>query len=227
MEIVSGVHWIEGIIGHCYLVVDDEITLIDTGLPRNMKKIIRYITEKLHRNPSDINTICLTHADVDHIGNAEKLRTLTGAKIAAHPEDAEIIAGRTPRLMPKGTMNALFKLVRPVMATRPFEVDIIVNEGDDIAGLKVIHMPGHTPGSIALYDAQRKVMFVGDALGCEDGMARGPSEMMTMDIARAYASIKKLASYDFSVMLSGHSKPLLPDASMKVQEFITTRNKEE
>jgi len=207
-------------------MVDHEITFIDTGLPRNMKKIVRYITEELHREPSDVKTICLTHGDVDHIGNAEKLRALTGAKIVAHPDDAEIIAGRKPRLMPKGTMNTLFKLVRPVMAAKPFEVDILVNDRDTIAGLNVIHMPGHTPGSIALYDAQRKVVFVGDALGCEDGVVRGPSEMMTQDLPKAYESIEKLASYDFSVMLSGHSKPLRPDASMKVREFIATRKKE-
>jgi glyoxylase-like metal-dependent hydrolase (beta-lactamase superfamily II) len=226
MEVVSGVHWIEGIVGHCYLVVDHEITLIDTGLPRNLKKIVRYITEELHREPSDVTTICLTHGDVDHIGNAEKLRALTGAKIAAHPDDAEIIAGRKSRLIPKGTVNALFKLVRPMMAAHPFEVDILVHDGDTIAGLNVIHLPGHTPGSIALYDARRKVVFVGDALGCDNGIVRGPSEMMTVDLQKAYESIEKLASYDFSVMLSGHSKPLHPDASAKVREFITMRKKE-
>ena len=47
MEIVPGIHWIEGITGHCYIVVDKELTLIDTGMPHKTKKILRYITDEL------------------------------------------------------------------------------------------------------------------------------------------------------------------------------------
>jgi glyoxylase-like metal-dependent hydrolase (beta-lactamase superfamily II) len=225
MEIVSGVHMIEGITAHCYLVVDTNLTLIDTGLPHKTKKIMQYITEELHRTPSDVKTIILTHGDVDHIGNAEELRRLTGAKLVAHPDDAEIIAGRTKRVMPQGGMSFLFKLLRPLMKTKPFEMDLLVHDGDDIAGLKVIHMPGHTPGSIALYDSKRKVLFAGDTLRFRNGIVNGPSEKMTMDRTKAFQSIEKLASFDFDVMLSGHSEPLRSHAAAKVQEFITTGGK--
>jgi glyoxylase-like metal-dependent hydrolase (beta-lactamase superfamily II) len=220
MEIVPGIHWMEGIIAHCYIVVDKELTLIDTGMPHKTKKILRYITDELQRTPSDLKTILLTHCDMDHTGNALKLRNLTGAKIAAHPQDAEIIAGKKTRPTPKGGMKILFKWLGSFMRVQPFQVDMMINEGDTLSGLTVLHMPGHTMGSIALYDPKRKVLFIGDTLGCRDGVVQSPSKSVTIDMMQAYKSIEKLKGLDFNVMLSGHGEPLRSNASAKVIEFI-------
>ena len=220
MEIVLGIHWIEGITAHCYIVVDKELTLIDTGMPHKTKKILRYITDKLQRTPSDLKTIVLTHCDIDHIGNALELRNLTGAKIAAHPQDAEIIAEKKVRMTPKGGIRILFKLLGSLLRVKPFQVDIMIKEGDNLSGLTVLHMPGHTQGSIALYDSKRKVLFIGDTLGCRDGAVQSPSKSVTMDMNQAYSSIEKLKGLDFTVMLSGHGEPLRSNASAKVSEFI-------
>ncbi len=220
MEIVPDIHWIEGITGHCYIVVDNELTLIDTGMPHKTKKILRYITNELQRTPSDLKTIILTHCDIDHIGNALELRNLTGAKIAAHPQDAEVIAGKKARITPRGGMRILFKLLGSFMRVNPFQVDILINDNDSISGFTVFHMPGHTQGSIALYDSKRKVLFIGDTLGCRDGIVQGPSKSVTMDMKQAYRSIEKLKGLDFNVLLSGHGEPLRSHASVKVTEFI-------
>jgi len=220
MEIVSGVHWLKSNVSQCYFVVDEGITLIDTGMPHKTKTIVRYITEDLQRTPSDLKTILLTHCDIDHIGNASQLRDFTGAKIAAHPQDAEIIAGKKKRMTPKGGMSILFNLLGSFMRMKPFNVDILVNEGDNISGFTVLHMPGHTPGSIALYDSKRKVLFIGDTLGCKDGIVQGPSKNVTIDMKQAYRSIEKLSNLDFTVMLSGHGDPLKKNASSLVTEFI-------
>jgi glyoxylase-like metal-dependent hydrolase (beta-lactamase superfamily II) len=220
MEIVPGIHWIEGITAHCYIVVDKELTLIDTGMPHKTKKILRYITDELQRTPSELKTILLTHFDIDHIGNALELRNLTGAKIAAHPQDAEVIAGKKIRMTPKGGMRILFKLLGSFMRVKPFQVDIMIKEGDNLSGFSVLHMPGHTQGSIALYDSKRKVLLIGDALGCRDGVVQSPSKSVTMDMKQAYRSIEKLKDLDFTVMLSGHGEPLRSNASTKVTEFI-------
>jgi glyoxylase-like metal-dependent hydrolase (beta-lactamase superfamily II) len=220
MEIVPGIHWIEGITGHCYIVVDKELTLIDTGMPYKTKKILRYITDDLQRTPSELKTIVLTHCDIDHIGNALELRNLTGAKMAAHPQDAEVIAGKKIRMTPNGGMRILFKLLRLFMRVKPFQVDIMLKEGDSLSGLTVLHMPGHTQGSIALYDSKRKVLFIGYMLGCRNGVVQNPSKSVTMDMKQAYRSIEKLKDLDFTVMLSGHGEPLRSNASAKVTEFI-------
>lgn len=224
MEVVPGVHLIEGITAHCYLIDGPELTLIDTGMPRNAKKILHYITEILHRNPSDLKNILLTHCDVDHIGNARELRSITGASIAAHPLDAEIIAGKKIRQTSNSGMDILFKLLGFFLRVKSFPVDKIILDGDTIAGLTVLHMPGHTPGSLALYDPRRKVLFIGDTLGYKDGGVRGPSKSVTWDMNQALHSIEKLRSLEFSMMLSGHGEPLISGASAKVQQFIATMN---
>ena len=63
-----------------------------------------------------------------------------------------------------------------VVKAAPVEPDILLKEGDMFEGLWVVHVPGHTPGSIALFDAQRKVMFVGDAVFFADGEVEAPDE---------------------------------------------------
>jgi glyoxylase-like metal-dependent hydrolase (beta-lactamase superfamily II) len=220
MEIVPGIRWIEGITAHCYVVVDKELTLIDSGMPHKTKKILRYITDELQRTPSELKTIVLTHCDIDHIGNALGLRNQTGAKIAAHPQDAEVIAGKKVRMTPKGGIRILFKLLGSFMRMKSFQVDILIKEGDTLSGFTVLHMPGHTMGSIALYDPKRKVLFIGDTLGFRDGAVQSPSKSVTMDMNQAYSSIEKLKGLDFTVMLSGHGEPLRSNASAKVSEFI-------
>ncbi len=111
-----------------------------------------------------------------------------------------------------------------LLQVKPFLVDEIINNGDTIAGLTVLHLPGHTPGSIALYDPKRKVLFIGDTLGCKDGVVQGPPKSVTWDMKQAYRSIETLRTLDFTVLLSGHGEPLTSDASAKVKQFITKIN---
>lgn len=221
MEILPGVHWIDGINGNCYLIDADELTLIDTGMPRKTKKILRYLTETLHTKPSKLKMIILTHGDIDHIGNASQLKEITGAKIAAHKVEAEYITGKKKRAMPKGGLAILFRLLSPLMRVKPFEIDVKLEDGDTIAEMKVIHTPGHTPGSIALYDARRKVLFTGDTLFYRDGKVKGPSEKFTMDMKSALLSIEKFRALDFDTILGGHGDPLKKGAAAMVRKFRT------
>jgi glyoxylase-like metal-dependent hydrolase (beta-lactamase superfamily II) len=74
-------------------------------------------------------------------------------------------------------------------------------------GARVVHVPGHTPGSIALYVPGRKLLFVGDAAAHTFGL-RPPIGAFTEDHAQARASIRKLAELDFEVACFGHGRPL-------------------
>lgn len=221
MEVVRGVHLIEGINAHCYVIDGPELILIDTGMPRKTKKILHYITNTLKRNPTDLKFILLTHCDIDHIGNAQELRHISGAKIATHPFDADIIAGKKPRQTPQGVMRILFKILGVFLQVRPFLVDEIIDNGDTIAGLTVLHLPGHTQGSIGLYDQKRKVLFIGDTLGCKNGIVQSPPKSVTWDMKQVYRSIETLPSLHFEVMLCGHGEPITSNASAKVKQFIT------
>jgi glyoxylase-like metal-dependent hydrolase (beta-lactamase superfamily II) len=219
VEVISGIHWIQGINGNCYLITDPYLTLIDTSLPHKTKKILRYIIHELHRQPSELTTIILNHSHYDHIGNAEQLRTITGAKIAAHPEDALYIERKKQPPLPPGGMGIIFKLLSPMIKVQPFNVDISLKENEEISGLTTLYSPGHTPGSICLYDPKRKVLFTGDTLRYNNGTIEGPSKRFSIDLVSAHNSIQKLKTLDFDIMLSGHGTPITENASAKVREF--------
>ena len=94
MEIVRGVHQVDGIIGNSYIINGKKMVVIDTGLPGNSRKIINYIRVGLKRSPNDVTTIILTHYHADHSGNVYELKNLTGAIVAIHADDADYVSGK-------------------------------------------------------------------------------------------------------------------------------------
>lgn len=221
LEIIKGIHQIDDVIGNVYLLINgDKLVLIDTGFPGNEGKIRKYI-EKLGFNLNAVSTIILTHYHIDHTGNAKKLKEETGAQIAIHQDDTDFVTQKKTPPRPKSLLSRAIGIVKAA----PVEPDIVLRDGDKICGLQVIHTPGHTPGSIALFDAERKVMFVGDTVFYGDDQVEGPEEKHTLDMALAYESIGRIASFDFDVMLSGHREPLTVDASKKIKRFVATQKK--
>jgi glyoxylase-like metal-dependent hydrolase (beta-lactamase superfamily II) len=208
LEVVPGIHRIDGVNANCYLVVDKELILVDTGLPRGANKVLRYITDDLHRPLSDLKTIVLTHCHMDHIGNAEAIKRATGAEIAAHGDDAPYMDGRKRAPRPKGVLRFLFRLLSPAMRVEKFKVDIVLAESDKVGSMDVIHVPGHTPGSIALFDPARKLLFSGDVLRYQEGELVGPPDRFTMDLDESRRSTEKLKSLDFETLCAGHGEPL-------------------
>ena len=222
MEIVPGIHQVDGVSGNCYIIVRDGLTLIDTGLPKSGKKILSYIHDTLHKTPGEIRTIILTHYHIDHIGNVYELKNISGAKIAIHERDADVVSGKIPMPAPKGVIGLFIKMFGIFMKARSFQPDFLLKDQDIIAGLTCIHTPGHTPGSICLADPETRVLFVGDTLRFDGQKIEGPPEQFTLDMEQTHRSIKKIASLDFVVLLSGHGIPLRNNASEKVREYCKT-----
>ncbi len=219
MEIVQGIHQVDGVNANVYVVVDErELTVIDTGMPNNSKKILNSI-RKMDRQPSDVSQIVLTHFHLDHVGSAYQLKKATNAKVAVHEEDADFVAGKKSAPKPK---NILFRALSSVVKPTPVEPDVRLRENDRAGRLIVIHTPGHTAGSISLLDPVLKVLFVGDALRFSDGKLAGPPERFTQDSIKAKQSIQKISMLDFDVMLSGHGDPLRPEAANKVKTFYAS-----
>jgi glyoxylase-like metal-dependent hydrolase (beta-lactamase superfamily II) len=219
VKIVEGIHHVEGINANVYLVEDgDKLILIDTGLPRNDKKIINYI-EGLGRKPTDVSTIVLTHFHIDHVGSAKKMKELTNAKVAVHELDADYVAGKKAPPKPK---NLMFKALGSVFKAAPVEPELLLKDNDKVGRLIVIHTPEHSEGSISLLDAERKVMFAGDAIRFMDGKITGSPEQFTLDMDKAKDSIRRISTFDFDILLSGHGQPLMPDASQKVKDYVVT-----
>jgi glyoxylase-like metal-dependent hydrolase (beta-lactamase superfamily II) len=222
MEIVPGIHQVDGVNANAYIIARKGIVVIDAGIPGSAKKILAYIRNSLHRDPSEITTVIITHFHADHVGGVKALKqALPGLKIAIHEADAGYVAGTTP--LPRypglrGLIVGLFSLLMPSV----FPPDIILKDGDRIEGLSCIHLPGHTPGSIGLLDEESKTLFAGDLLRWDGtSLSEGPGAF-SIDLAATWKSIRKIAALEFDTLLIGHGKPLRPDAALKVREFAGT-----
>jgi glyoxylase-like metal-dependent hydrolase (beta-lactamase superfamily II) len=228
MEIVPGIHQVDGVRGaNSYLVTGDAgILLVDTGLPRNGKKIVDYL-RGLGRKPDSIKYIVLTHADIDHSGSAAELKEITGASVAIHASDAPRLTGGRQIKEVRGILGLLFRAMPALMHFRPVKPDISLRDGEEIVGFTVIYTPGHTSGSICLYRS-KDVLFAGDALRSDkSGNPKLPSKMMSLDIVQATASLAKLAKLDFEALLVGHGTPVLGNASNKVKHLLQSRGSSE
>jgi len=218
-EIIDSIHQVDGVNANVFLVIDGkELTVIDTGMPRNSRKILNYV-HKIGRQPSDISRIVLTHCHIDHVGSAHELVRLTNAKVAVHQEDADFVAGNKPLPRPKGATGMVLKAFSFFLKFKPVQPDIVLKENDKVGSLTVIHTPGHTPGSICLLDTAGKVVFVGDTLRFAKGKISAPPKWGTLDMRQARLSIKKIAGLNFDVMLCGHGAPLKSNVSSRVKEF--------
>ena len=103
---------------------------------------------------------------------------------------------------------------------KPVKADIILKNGDIIGDYEVIHTPGHTPGSICLYNPNNKVIFVGDNLNYSKGKIRGPSSRLLPEPDQYKKSMKKLGDLDIEVILTGHGPAVTSDANKKLTEFL-------
>ena len=114
----------------------------------------------------------------------------------------------------------MVNLMKLIYRTEAVEADILLEDGDQIGVYQVIHIPGHTPGSICLYNPQNKVIFVGDNLRYSKGKIKGPSPRLLPEPGKFKESIKKLANLNIEVILSGHSPPVTSNAALKLGEYL-------
>ncbi len=227
MEVVPGVYGISLRIVQAYLIVEDGLTLIDSGLPRQSGRILAEIG-RLGRKAGDLRHILVTHYHIDHAGSLAALKEASGATVYVHPEDAPYVRGDKPLPGPKATgpmgkvlASLLVRLWRPVLEAAVVDREVVDGEVLPIGeGLQVIHAPGHTPGHIALLMPAKKVLFVGDALANTFGRLGPPAAMYTVDMAQAKESMRKLAALEFEVACFGHGRVLKGRAQAAFRRFV-------
>jgi glyoxylase-like metal-dependent hydrolase (beta-lactamase superfamily II) len=224
MKINENVYLFEKIKGaNSYLYISDnsEISIIDAGMPGNAFKILNQISE-MGISPEKIKYIILTHSDIDHMGSVADLKIATGALVAIHEIEVPYLLGEKKKKL-KGIIGGLIVLIFGILIKfiKPQNIvpDIILKEGAFIGGLKVIYTPGHTDGSIALYDAET-VLFSGDAIITDKhSNIIGFNKIATSDTLEAAKTINKIKNLKFKVLLPGHGSPVLKNASDKLKEY--------
>jgi glyoxylase-like metal-dependent hydrolase (beta-lactamase superfamily II) len=201
-----------------YLIAQDEVTVIDTGLPKH-REIILDAAAEAGRKPEDVKHILLTHHHADHTGSLAELLDATSAKAYIHPLDAPIVRGKKPAPGPNKEVLASRVLgplmVRVTPKLPPIENLQETSDGDEVpagGGLKAVHTPGHTAGHLSfLWPQKGGVLFAGDAAGSILGLSPPTGVfggMFTEDIPAAKESFRKLAALEFDVACFGHGGPI-------------------
>lgn len=208
MRIAEGLYRVDGVRGaNAYVVeIGDGLLVVDAGMPGNADRIVAFV-RGLDHEASDVRTIAVTHADIDHVGSLARLKSLTGAQVAVYADEASALAGTGPGKKAKGALGVIFSVLKHVVRIEPVAADMVLHEGDEVSGFRVMHTPGHTRGSMTLY--RDGVVFSGDALlGDAEGHERPPRGAIAEDYPRALASADRVRALGYRILLPGHGEPV-------------------
>lgn len=216
--VAEGVWVVQGQPARCnvYLIEDgDGVTLFDAGA-RTMTRAVASAGAKL----GGIRRVVLGNAHTDHRGVAPAL----GVPVFCHPDevlDAEGSGGfrywpHGLAGLPPGMRQLHLLLHRYAWDGGPVKIAGTVREGDEIAGFRVVEIPGHAPGMIALWRESDRLALSSDCFYTLDNWGRAceprlPTQLYDFDSEQARASLRKLAALEPAAAWPGHAKAATGD----------------
>jgi glyoxylase-like metal-dependent hydrolase (beta-lactamase superfamily II) len=220
MQLAPSLHRIGSDLVNVYLVADDTgVTIVDAGLPGQWDELEPELVS-MGRSLADVRGVVLTHGDTDHIGFAERIRRDQSVPIFVHELDAPRARGEVKKEIKWGKVKIgpLMKFLwysgrRGGLSINPVaEVGTFVDgQVLDLPGSPVVvHIPGHTPGSVAFHVPAVDAVFVGDAMTTGHVLtgAVGPQPApFTLDPEQALASLGRIGSLGATWVLPGHGAP--------------------
>jgi hydroxyacylglutathione hydrolase len=180
-----------------YLVGD---VLIDAGRRWDKGRIFGELEGR------EISMVALTHVHPDHQGCAKAICEARAVPLACHAGDVDAMEGRRPVA---ATTNPGAKAFARMWEGPPHPVDRVLQEGDEVAGFRVIHAPGHAPGEVIFFRDSDRVAICGDVIRNITYLTLRtkldePPDPLTPDPAENRRSIRKLAELNPSLILPGH-----------------------
>jgi len=194
-----------GMCCNSYLIVcGEDYVLVDPGLTRSYEEIVGPI-EAAGLEPEKIKRVVDTHCHVDHIGANGILLEKLGVEFYAHAMDAPYIESG----------DVSFTLGESVQGV-PVN---LLGEGDAIegTGFKVLHTPGHTAGSICLWDAERSILISGDTVF---SMGVGRFDLSGGDFDSLVGSLRRLSELGVEKLLPGHGEWIESDGADAIKSGL-------
>ncbi len=177
-----------------------EDVLIDAGRRWDARRIAK------QTDGVPLKLVALTHVHPDHQGCAKDVCERRGIPLACHEADVDAMEGRRPVA---ATSAPAAKLFGRLWQGPPRTVDRVLREGDEVAGFRVVHAPGHAPGEVIFFRERDRVAICGDVIrnityvSLRTRLAEPPVDL-TPDPAENRRSIRRLAELNPALILPGH-----------------------
>jgi glyoxylase-like metal-dependent hydrolase (beta-lactamase superfamily II) len=134
-----------------------EDVLIDAGRTWDRRRIFAELEGR------EISLLALTHVHPDHQGCAKVVCEERGVPLACHADDVDAMEGRRP-VQEAEPSNPVNRVVRAIWEGPPHKVDRVLQDGDEVAGFRVVHTPGHARGHVVFFRESDRVAICGDVI---------------------------------------------------------------
>jgi glyoxylase-like metal-dependent hydrolase (beta-lactamase superfamily II) len=183
----------------------DDVVIIDSGYSEADAAQIESALDSVHASMKDVKACLVTHFHRDHVGGLAQLRSMGAFAVLAHPADAERIE--------KGSGT---------------HVDSLIADDEVIAlcgGLHAKHVPGHSPGSIAIYYPAGRALFAGDAVLSAGGHLVPSPGYLSSDPEQAVESARALARLPWPVdhVFVGHGEEVYGEGQKRLARLLHDR----
>jgi glyoxylase-like metal-dependent hydrolase (beta-lactamase superfamily II) len=226
MEIVPGMHRLEPDIGKKlvahHLISGERSLLVDAGTPALAREALLPWISELLGDPARLDMILVTHADVDHYGGLSVLRAACPRALILAPvldrrwieQPAAIFAERYDAYHAEHGLTYEPSLTQTLHEWHgpPVPVDMGLIGGEELrcsqqCALRVLHVPGHTPGHLMLWEPRTRVAIIGDALNGatqldRDGAWTAPPPYTDRNLY--LTSVQTIEALDPALLLTGH-----------------------
>ena len=211
MMVSEGIHLITSGVTNLFVVSDSsEAVLIDAYWPSKDTSLLDALSKVV--DPGELRTVILTHGHFDHAGASRYIKEKTRAALAAHISDAWMLEEPSQlfRMMTYhgNASGKRFRSFLEEFGGGGITADRILRDGDTLHvgshELEIVHAPGHSSGSICIYDKAERVLFVGDT--------PVPSEShstwlgLILDPHQYHLSLQRMLGMDIRVLAQAHGE---------------------